>query len=232
MIRNEKGSFMRGLVYGVGIDDIAGNKEWVVDGKRHTYKYYSDWKNMLKRCYCSKGDYVGNVFVDESWHKLSNFKKWFDKNYIDGYVLDKDILSGKLYSEHTCLYIPSKLNLFITSVRRDCGSYYDKSRNKYQSHTRGIDGKRLNIGRFNTHQEAIFYAKTAKTLEINKLIDKFHLEDSIVVGLYQLLDDMYFEFILPNSSNLGNCTFLDTGGCFKSHDDKYDLSIVKLSNYI
>lgn len=38
--------------------------------------------------------------------------------------------------------------------------------------------------------------------------------------------------VLDEIKQVGNCTFLDTGGCFKSHDNKYDLSIVKLSNYI
>lgn len=38
--------------------------------------------------------------------------------------------------------------------------------------------------------------------------------------------------VLPKIKQVGNCTFLDTGGCFKKYDDMYGLSIIKLSDYI
>lgn len=231
MMRNRDGTFKRNLVYGVGVDDIEGAKEWDVNGKRHSFKYYRDWKNMLKRCYCTTGDYLGNVSVSESWLTLSNFKAWFEKNYVEGYVLDKDILSGKVYSENTCLYIPKELNLFLTSVRKDCGSYFDTTRNKYQSYTEKYDGKRFNIGRFTTEREAVFFAKTAKMLEIDKLIRSDIFSSNINVGLSQLLDEMYFKFILNEVTQVGNRTFLDTEGVFKKFDNGYKLSIVKLSDY-
>ena len=231
MMRNKDGTFKRKLVYGVGIDDIEGAKEWDVNGKRHSFKYYRDWKNMLKRCYCNTGDYLGNVMVSESWFTLSNFKAWFEQNYVEGYVLDKDILSGKVYSENTCIYIPKKLNLFLTSVRKDCGSYFDITRNKYQSHTKKYNDKRINIGRFATEREAVFFAKTVKMLEIDKLMQSDVFGNNINVGLSRLLDEMYFKFILNEVTQVGNCTFLDTGGCFKKYGNEYDLSIVKLSDY-
>ena len=34
--------------------------------------------------------------------------------------------------------------------------------------------------------------------------------------------------VLDNIKQVGNCTFLDTGGCFSSADSKYGLSIVKI----
>ena len=223
--------FNRGLVYGVGIDDISGSKEWEVDGKRYSEKYYCTWKNMLKRCYFSGGEYLGKVVVDKSWHTLSNFKIWFDKNYVEGYSLDKDILGGKIYSETTCLFIPQKLNTFIKDVAFPCGSYYEKARGKYQSYTKAFGGKRINIGRFNTESEAIFYAKTVKILEINRIIENVPLQPKVISGLYMLLDDMYARFVLPRITQVGNCTFLDTGGCFKKYGNGYDLSIVKLYYY-
>ena len=231
MTRNKDGTFKRKLVYGVGIDDIDGAKEWDINGKRHSFKYYRDWKNMLKRCYCTTGDYLGDVSVSESWLTLSNFKAWFEKNYVEWYVLDKDILSGKVYSENTCVYIPKELNLFLTSVRNDCGSYFDITRNNYQSYTKKYKGKRFNIGRFTTERQSVFFAKTVKMLEIDKLIKSNVFSTNINVGLSQLLDDMYFKFILKEVSQVGNCTFLDTGGCFKKHGNEYDLFIVKLSDY-
>ena len=38
--------------------------------------------------------------------------------------------------------------------------------------------------------------------------------------------------VLPEIKQVGNCTFLDTGGVFKKYDNGYDLSIVNLSEYL
>lgn len=38
--------------------------------------------------------------------------------------------------------------------------------------------------------------------------------------------------VLDKVTQVGNCTFLDTGGVFKKFDNGYDLSIVNLSDYI
>ena len=37
--------------------------------------------------------------------------------------------------------------------------------------------------------------------------------------------------VLPEVTQIGNCTFLDTGGVFKKYDNGYKLSIIKLSDY-
>lgn len=37
--------------------------------------------------------------------------------------------------------------------------------------------------------------------------------------------------VLPEIKQVGNCTFLDTGGVFKSHSDSYKLSIINLSDF-
>lgn len=38
--------------------------------------------------------------------------------------------------------------------------------------------------------------------------------------------------VLPKIKDVGNCTFLDTGGVFKQQDQRYDLSVIKLSDYL
>ena len=38
--------------------------------------------------------------------------------------------------------------------------------------------------------------------------------------------------VLPEIKQVGNCTFLDTGGVFKKNDNGYDLSIVNLRDYL
>ena len=58
------------------------------------------------------------------------------------------------------------------------------------------------------------YENTGKTVDIAQV-------DNVFLG----------HTVLPKVTQVGNCTFLDTGGCFKKNGNGYDLSIVKLSDY-
>lgn len=117
-----------------GINDIIG-----FDTKDVCYKY---WRGMIRRCYDEKTlkkqpSYRG-CSVCEEWKYLSNFKKWFDENYIEGYALDKDLLhkGNRVYSPQTCCFIPDSLNsLFIdTKSKRGntpIGVHYRRKLGKY-----------------------------------------------------------------------------------------------------
>lgn len=110
-------------IYNIAYSDIKTFE----DGK--IMKWYKTYINMLTRCYSKKyqlkePSYIGCSVCDE-WLIASNFKKWYDKNYIDGYQLDKDILvyGNKIYSPETCCFIPRSLNsLFLLNNKRrgDC----------------------------------------------------------------------------------------------------------------
>ena len=52
-----------------------------------------------------------------------------------------------------------------------------------------------------------------------------------IVNIAQVDNVFFGHTVLPRITQVGNCTFLDTGGCFKKHGNGYDLSIVKLSDY-
>ena len=104
----------RRLIYGVGINDLS---------ETCSYKYlksYHIWRQMLFRCYSKKGlekrsSYAGCT-VCEDWHKFSIFKKWFDENYVEGWCVDKDILSppnNKIYSPDTCCFVPNEINVLF-----------------------------------------------------------------------------------------------------------------------
>ena len=59
------------------------------------------------------------------------------------------------------------------------------------------------------------YKNTGKTVEI------------------ALVDNVFFgHTVLKEVTQVGNCTFLDTGGVFKGQGLPYDLSIVKLLDYL
>ena len=74
-------------------------------------KAYKIWNGMIKRCYCKDAQarrptYKG-CSVDPIWHNFQNFAKWFEVNYIEGYVIDKDIIKegNKVYSPEFCKFV-------------------------------------------------------------------------------------------------------------------------------
>lgn len=108
------------MIYGVGINDI--NEMVFIDGKPSTF--YNTWRDVLRRCYSNTYQekfptYIGCTICDE-WIYLSNFKSWFEQNYISGFDLDKDLLynGNKVYSPNTCRYVPHALNTLLV----DCGA--------------------------------------------------------------------------------------------------------------
>ena len=111
------------LVSGVGINDLSENV--IVNGV--ALQFYNTWNHMIQRCYSEKcqlkqPSYIGCSVCDE-WKHLSNFKKWYDENYKEGFHLDKDILieGNKVYSPATCRYVPRYLNNLLNdnSASRD-----------------------------------------------------------------------------------------------------------------
>ena len=95
-------------VYGVGCIGIG---KYVAHVKRKPTKSYDTWIGMLRRCYSEKSfirrPTYKDVTVCEEWHNFQTFAKWYEENYIEGFHLDKDLLSkgNKIYSPETCCFI-------------------------------------------------------------------------------------------------------------------------------
>lgn len=76
------------------------------------------FKNMMERCYSEefiyrRPSYV-NAIVNDKWHDYKIFEIWFENNYIEGWQLDKDLLSNSgIYSENNCIFLPSYMNNFF-----------------------------------------------------------------------------------------------------------------------
>lgn len=114
----------RNKIYGVGLNDYKG----CVNVGKKIIKSYNVWRSMISRCYNEK-DYrykwygLKGVKVCDEWLYFSNFKKWFDENYIEGYCLDKDVkqkdIPNKIYSPETCLFISIKENVRERNYRCD-----------------------------------------------------------------------------------------------------------------
>ena len=106
-----------GLVCGHGNSKGESTRD-LINGKLVMKKSYQTWTSMLERCYSEKfhkrkPNYIG-CRVSDDWLSYVSFKKWFDLNHIEGYRLDKDILSGsstgKLYSKETCKFVSRQEN--------------------------------------------------------------------------------------------------------------------------
>ena len=181
------------LIYGVGINDCP---QHVFLSKKHI-KSYSCWRSMLIRCYSEtyqkkQQTYIGCCVCDE-WHLFSNFKRWFDENYIEGYALDKDILvqGNKVYSPQTCCFVPRHINNLFTDHRSARGVYkmgvrYSKKLNKFIARY-SSNGKSTHIGCYATEQEAYEAYKKAKYEEIRRVakdsLDKGEIDERIYNAL-------------------------------------------------
>lgn len=176
----------RTLLFGVGINDLYLTK---------TCTLYRVWKGMLERCYSSDGKYSSykDCSVCEEWHKLSNFRDFFDKNYIEGFALDKDFIipNNKVYSPSTCIFIPKEINSILVKCGRDKngklhGVNFSKRLGKYVSNVSFLDKcKRIHIGVYDTIEDAES-AYISKKLDIIKSVaDKY--KDALPVETYKLI---------------------------------------------
>lgn len=76
------------------------------------------YRAMMHRCYSPQNPNwmsygAMGVKVCEEWHNFKEFNDWFVVNYVEGWELDKDVLSRKLYSPATCVFLPEHINQFI-----------------------------------------------------------------------------------------------------------------------
>jgi hypothetical protein len=138
---------------------------------------------MLQRCYSSvlqykRPSYIGCSVVEE-WHKLSNFRVWYDENNVDGWHLDKDLLlpKNKIYSPDTCVFVPTNINSLLTFTTKNRGElplgvFYHKRDQHYRSQCCDGNKKRI-ISYFDTAEKAHFWYLENKI----KVIDKYLNED-------------------------------------------------------
>lgn len=172
----------RSNVHGIGINDYE--ESTVINGQR-LHSYYT-WYSMLCRCYSIKSQikrptYIGCTVCDE-WKYFSNFKKWYDENYREGFHLDKDILiaGNKIYSPDTCRFIPPRINTLLLEARgrksgMPLGITEQKPNNKerrtvstFTAQCQGVEGERLSKT-FKTIEEASAWYSATKTRVVREV---------------------------------------------------------------
>lgn len=165
------GAKSKKLLCGVGISDVEGS---------YNTDAYNYWSRMIKRCYYNDKKRISNSYSDcyvcNEWLRFSNFKKWFDNEYISGFELDKDILikNNKVYSPATCCFLPRGLNALLTK-RQSCrgclpiGVSFSKSNDRpYRAYLMD-GGKQIWLGHYTTKEDAFAAYKHAKEDRIKRL---------------------------------------------------------------
>lgn len=182
-------------IHNFGINDT------LFETKSHCYKI---WCSMIGRCYYEKYKKNKPTYIDctvcDEWKYFSNFKKWFDKNYIDGYELDKDIIikGNKVYSPETCCFVPQEINsVFKNRINRlsnlPKGVIFSDSRLKYKAQI--MEGfKRKYLGYFDTPELAFNAYKKAKESYIKEVANKW--KDKIAPKVYEAMMKYEVEYTI------------------------------------
>lgn len=179
---------MTRLVCGVGYDSKSKGHVKTVN-RVHT-KPYTLWKDMLYRCYNQKGKYYGRCKVSDAWLDYQNFAEWMDNTYKVGLALDKDLLGdGTLYSEHTCAFIPTALNLFTTHTKSkgSLGVCHNKRSNTYTAYCNDGKGNTVNLGSSPDHAVCKKLYLTFKSELAKKLADEYYRNKQITKNIYEAL---------------------------------------------
>lgn len=166
------------LVFGKGYNDLGES----VTEKGSSKMFYRKWVAMLRRCYSGKQPAYNNTVVCKEWLALSNFKSWFEENYIEDFDLDKDLFGdGTLYSPETCCFLPVALNILLE--KSPCGEFprgvnYNRVKNRYAAKCR-VYGKKVHIGSFATPEEASVAYIEFKQKHV-KVLTKAYLLDGLI----------------------------------------------------
>lgn len=169
-----------------------------IEGKRNPI--YATWNGMLKRCYQEKYKEKFTTYkeakVCEEWLNFQNFAAWYDENYyeVDGerMELDKDILvkGNKTYSPEYCIFVPERINyLFIKCDARrgnlPIGVYQHTQTKKYVANCNNGNKKTINLGSYNTPEEAFLAYKPYKEKLIKRIAEEY--KNKIPYKLYEAM---------------------------------------------
>lgn len=150
--------------------------------KSNKNKAYRVWKSMMQRCYKehfhTHHPTYSKCTVDSAWHNFNEFENWFNKNYIEDFYLDKDVLvqGNNIYSKDTCCFLPKEINSFCNiKQNKKYSGVKERPNNRFQSRIR-FEGKELVLGTFSTKEKAFNKYINKKEEVLNLLIQKYKYE--------------------------------------------------------
>ena len=171
-------------VYGIGY--LGGNLELKTTYNSKKCNIYTQWKNMIERCYSKKlherfPSYIGCTVSDE-FKDYSKWREWYD-NYQykhDDWHLDKDLLvkGNKVYNESTCVFLPAEINMVLVKCTASRGEHligvcWHKAKKAFVAKVSKNKGKPEWLGYFNTELEAFNAYKQAKESYIKELAEEY-----------------------------------------------------------
>lgn len=183
---------VKSKLYGVGVNDLD---EPISHNGKH-FKFYLVWKSMMYRCYYKgfhkRENTYSDCFVCEEWTYLSNFKRWFDENYVDGYELDKDILSdgNREYAPNKCCFVPKQINNLIKKSQICYKSIHNgitKSKKDNFCVTIQKRKRKIVFKGINSLEESINIYNEEKTKYIHELADEYYSKHKITESVYEAL---------------------------------------------
>ena len=174
-------------VFGVG---ILGTKYPSKVNGRNT-KEYDLWNSMLRRCYSDNSKKKRPTYegceVSDKFKSYEYFYEWCHSQIGFGnegngnpFHLDKDLLvkGNKVYSEDSCVFLPSEINMVLVKCTASRGEYligvswYSKSKT-FIAQVNKNKGKREHLGFFKTELEAYNAYKTAKESFVKEQAEKW-----------------------------------------------------------
>ena len=170
-------------VHGVGI--LGTKYPSMINGV--LTKEYTLWQNMLQRCYSDvykkqRPTYEG-CEVSDKFKSYEYFYEWchsqigFDNQ---GWHLDKDLLvkGNKVYSEDSCVFLPSEINSLLIKREALRGEYligvsWHKTHKAFVARVGENKSKQEYLGSFKTELEAFNAYKTAKEAFVKEQAEKW-----------------------------------------------------------
>ena len=143
-------------VYGVGV--IGDKYPSKVNGV--LTKEYKLWTSMLARCYSDNSKKRRPTYegceVSDKFKSYEYFYEWCNKQVgfgVEGFELDKDLLikGNKVYSEDTCVFIPTEINSLLVKRENMRGKYligvcWSKTANAFVSRVSRNKGMQEHLG--------------------------------------------------------------------------------------
>lgn len=171
----------RGVVFGVGINDVEG-----VSTNPKLNKVYGLWVDMLERCFSERRKSRGEAYQDttcsEDWRVFSNFLNDISsipnsKMIYEGWHMDKDLLvaGNKVYSKETVSFVPRQINnLLVLKFHKQSGlpQGVSKKKTRYIAQI-SIEGEQTYIGSFGSIKEAYNAYKKAKENYVKSVANKW-----------------------------------------------------------
>ncbi len=187
------------LVNGIGFNDRK-YPCWTDD--RRTPEY-ATWQDMLLRCtdkfQAKYPTYLGTTCSD-NFKVSSYFHEWCHEQIGFGNVdnngkswqLDKDLLifGNKLYSEHTCVFVPHRINLLLVKSNASRGEFpigvcFDNRDKRFYARCNNGSGKMKSLGGYTNKEDAFQAYKVFKEGFVKQVAEDYKCQ--IDQRVYQAL---------------------------------------------